>query len=221
MFANAPAGVQRVSPVVIVPTRLVVTSVAIAANVQRADGRTIGQFLDDSGNLEIVAGCEIFDGLGTHVEQADIGAVAELAGQPGAGFDGRDPAIACDADSPAEEQLHFLRIAHRKLAGVLEEERPFLREEEVEAVEIELLLIRFYLREIRVDRQVQRQAWRDGILDVHTDFAIGFGTVEFAATLCATKRVGRDFQVALRRWRHADQRARVGHPVEGSIQVQR
>ncbi len=43
-------------------------------------------------------------------------------------------------------------------AGVLEEERPFLGKEQVEAVEIDLLLVDLDLREVGVDGGVEREA---------------------------------------------------------------
>jgi hypothetical protein len=45
----------------------------------------------------------------------------------------------------------------RRRARVLEEERPLLRKEQVEAVEVDLLLVDLDLREVGVDGGVERR----------------------------------------------------------------
>ena len=57
-----------------------------------------------------------------------------------------------DADAAAEEELDLLGDADREQAGVLEEEGPLLGKEEVEAVEVDLLLVDLDLGEVGVVR---------------------------------------------------------------------
>ena len=80
------------------------------------------------------------------------------------------PSVA-DADAAAEEQIDLAGIADREEAGVLEEERPLLREEQREAIEVDLLIVDLDLREVGVDGRVERQARREAVLDVAADIA--------------------------------------------------
>ena len=82
-----------------------------------------------------------------------------------------------DPDPPAEEELDLALVAHGEEAGVLEEERPLLGKEKIEAVEVDLLIVDLHLREVGVDRAVERQARRHVVLDVEARIAeeVGVG----------------------------------------------
>ena len=58
--------------------------------------------------------------------------------------------------------------AERERALVLQEEVAFLRKEQIESREVDLLLVRLDLREVGVDRQVGDESLRHGILHVET-----------------------------------------------------
>ena len=84
-----------------------------------------------------------------------------LARHAAAAEDRNRLAVVADADAAAEEQIDFAGVADAEEAGVLEEERPLLREEQVEAIEVDLLIVDFDLREVGVDGGVERQARRE------------------------------------------------------------
>ena len=57
---------------------------------------------------------------------------------------------------------------------VLQEKIAFFGEEETESGEIDLKLVCFYLRKVRVVGEVGSQVLRDPVLDVEPDVAAGF-----------------------------------------------
>src|SRR3970040_725633 len=59
------------------------------------------------------------------------------------------------------------RPAHREAPGVLQEKRPLLRKEQIESREVDLLLVHLHLREVRVIREIQRDA------GCNTDLGVG------------------------------------------------
>src|SRR5260370_1275047 len=70
-------------------------------------------------------------------------------------------AVRIEADATRIEELHAPRRADVEQAARLEKELAFLRKERWESGEIDDLLVRFDLREIRVQGEVRRQRWRD------------------------------------------------------------
>ena len=62
-----------------------------------------------------------------------------------------------------------LRLAELKHLGVLEKERPLLGEEQREPRQVHLLLVRFDLREVGVDRHIERQVGPHAPLHVEPD----------------------------------------------------
>src|SRR5262249_34022939 len=107
-----------------------------------------------------VAGLDVED---THVE-------ARLPARDLETGEDRDLLAVQEPDRAAEEgnQLGILapqagNVVH---PGALEEERPLLREEELEAREVDLARVHLRLREIGVDGQGRRQAGRDALEDV-------------------------------------------------------
>ena len=82
---------------------------------------------------------------------------ADLPGEPGAATRITEPA--------REEQIQWCLQVPR----VLEKERPLLGEEQVEAIEIDLLLVDFDLREVGVDGDVEVEPGRDAITGVEAD----------------------------------------------------
>ncbi len=117
-------------------------------------------------------------------------------------------AVVADADAAAEEQIDFTGIADAEEAGVLEEERALLREEQREAIEVDLLIVDFDLREVGVDGGIERQARRDAVFQVAAEIVIGLGVDRRDAGLeRVAERIGRDAEVAQRRRLHAGHRA--------------
>ena len=105
---------------------------------------------------------------GLHVEHAERDA-GDLAGEPSAGAQ-RHLAPAVEADAAAEEQIRRVAAAgrepgagaagEREDAEALEKEVALLGEEQVEARQVDLLLVDFDLREVGVDGQVRGQVLR-------------------------------------------------------------
>ena len=75
------------------------------------------------------------------------------------------------ADAAGEEQIDRLRLAELERRRVLEEERPLLGEEQIEAREVHLLLVGLDLREVGVDGRVEREVGTDSPLHVDADVA--------------------------------------------------
>ena len=139
----------------------------------------------------------------------------DAAGQPRAGEDRNRVAGVRQADVPAEEQAHVLRrvlrgrrpppppppgvaaAAELEDAGVLEEEVALLGKEQAEARQVDLLLVGLDLREVGVDREVQRQARRHAVLHVEpgVEIAVGRGRADRVG---AAERIRLDAQVRAR-----------------------
>jgi hypothetical protein len=111
---------------------------------------------------------------GLHVEQPDV-PETDLSRHPATADDRNRFAVLVQPDPPAEEQVHLAGIADREETGVLEEERPLLGEEQVEAIEVHLLIVDLDLREVGVDGPIERQAGRQVVLGVDADVAVGIG----------------------------------------------
>ena len=115
---------------------------------------------------------------GAHLQHADLIAAA-AAEQPAAGDDRHDAAV-LEADPPAEENHRDLGIvagaaALRSEAEELlpfQEELALLGKLQREPRQVELLLVVFDLREVRVLGEVGDVALRDRPLDVHADVAV-------------------------------------------------
>ena len=130
-----------------------------------------------------------------HVEEPDV-EVSGLARHAAAPQDRDGLAVVGEADAPAEEQLHLARVAHREEPGVLEEERALLGKEQVEAIEVHLLVVDLDLGEVGVDGAVDREARRDGVLQVAPDVAEQHAVGRHGAGLeRVAERVRRDLQV--------------------------
>ena len=109
------------------------------------------------------------DGVsGLHVEEADVIA-AQLPAQASAGQDVDRLTKLRNTDTAREEQVNRLRLAELKGLRVLEEERPLLGEEDREPGQVDLLLVGLDLREVGVDRRVERQVGAHAPLDVQPD----------------------------------------------------
>ena len=104
-------------------------------------------------------------------EQADVPAAATLPLSRAAAedVDRHDAPVGRQADAPREEQVDRLRLAELERRRVLEEERPLLREEQIEAREVDLLLVGLDLREVGVDRDVEREVRTNAPLHVDAD----------------------------------------------------
>ena len=106
---------------------------------------------------------------GLHVQHPDV-VPAQLAAEPRAA-ENVDRLAAGEADPAREEQVDRLGLAELEDLGVLEEERTLLGKEKAEARQVDLLLVGFDLREVGVDREVQRQVGADAPLEVDADVA--------------------------------------------------
>ena len=102
---------------------------------------------------------------------ADVPA-AQLAAQAAAAADVDRQRRRRQADAAREEQIDLLRVAELERRGVLEEERPLLREEQIEARQVDLLFVGFDLREVGVVGGVERQVRTDSPLQVDADVAV-------------------------------------------------
>ena len=108
------------------------------------------------------------------MQKADVGLAPYFARQSDTAINRNRVAVIADADATAEEHLYLSPAADRKLTGVLKKEGALLREKQVEAIEVHLLIIDLDLREVGVVRQVECKARSNGILDVETDIAVRF-----------------------------------------------
>ena len=68
-------------------------------------------------------------------------------------------------DAAREKQIDLLRLTELKRGGVLEKERTLLGEEQIEARQVDLLLVGFDLGEVGVHREIQRQVRPDPPLE--------------------------------------------------------
>ncbi len=84
------------------------------------------------------------------------------------------------ADAAREEQIDLLRVAELERRRVLEEERPLLGEEQIEARQVDLLLVGLDLREVGVDGDVERQVRPDSPLHVEADVAVAIELIAAA-----------------------------------------
>ena len=120
-----------------------------------------------------------------------------------------------DTDAAAEEQVHLARVADAEQPGVLEEERTLLGEEQREAIQVDLLIVHFDLREVGVHRGVEGEAGGQTVLQVAADLAEPRRSRGFDARLeRVTKHIRRDPKVAQRRRLHATKRARERQPIQ-------
>ena len=92
--------------------------------------------------------------------------MANLAGHTAAADDWDLRALVTDPDPPGEEDLDLPGTSDGEETGVLQEERPLLRKEQVEPVEVDLLVIDLDLCEVRVVGQIKRQARGNAVLEV-------------------------------------------------------
>ena len=174
--------VERVGPAVVAV--LGESADADTVGKESADRRSVRQIAADSDDGEITARQAIvlgvdrdvqqLDVVGLHVQQADV-ELAGLARHAPAAVDRNGLARRTDPDPTTEEQLDLAGIADREEAGVLQEERALLREEQIEAIEVDLLIVDLDLREIGVDGAVEREARRQAVLDVHSGIAVELG----------------------------------------------
>ena len=95
--------------------------------------------------------------IGLHVEEPDVPAAATLPLSRAATQDVDGRTGRRQADAAREEQIDRLRLAELERGGVLEEERTLFREEQVEPRQVDLLLVGLDLREVGVDRGIERR----------------------------------------------------------------
>ena len=178
--------------------------------------------MTDPRHREVVRGGNALDGTRLHVEKAEV-RVARLARQAGAEQDGDDLAVGTQSDAPAEEHLDGPRITHGELAGVLEEERPLLRKEQVEAVEVDLKIVDLDLREVGVVGCVEGQAGSHAVLEIHTELAVRLrlGNRHRKVAQGLSQNVRGHLQVALRGWIDAAQRPCHREAVEVELPLER
>ncbi len=109
--------------------------------------------------------------LGLQIHHRDVVAV-DFPGEAPSAADVDRLARVRQTDAAAEKQIHqpleALR-AHAELPGVLEEEVALFWKEQLEPREVHLLLVDFGLREIGVDRQIERKPVPETVLHVGAD----------------------------------------------------
>ena len=157
--------------------------------------------------MKLFAGVGIPHRFGLHVQEADGDRLGDLPGQAGAAQDRNRLAAGADADPPAEEELGLPRVverraaavAHGESAGVLEEERPLLRKEEVEPVEVDLLIVHLHLREVGVVGEIESQSRRHAVLQVAAEVAQAGGEVPRGAGVRPARRLADDVRRQLQR----------------------
>ncbi len=134
------------------------------------------------GYRKVIAGSDVGYRLGSHVQQADIGSTAHPARQAKAGVDRNLVPVVADADSAAEKEFDFLSNTDIKLAGVLEEEGPLLREEQAKTIEVDLLFVDFDLSEVGIVGSIKCEARRQRVLDIEAELFVVMGAGrQFAA----------------------------------------
>ena len=183
-LADAPAAVDGVGPVVVIRI--------VPPDHEKPRGGALAEELPHAHDGEVVRG-HLAEFSGAHAQQSDVGG-AHLAGDTGSGIHRQANATGPDADPAAEEQLDLLRFPDTEQAGVLKEEGPLLGKEQAEPVQVDLLLVRLDLGEVRVVGEVQRQARGQRVLEVDPQFL-------FVAPAAAVDRpaegVGRDGKAAV------------------------
>ncbi len=132
------------------------------ADVDRANIRTGSKFPLHSRHGEVIGrrDSQLFFCL--HVEEPDVDRAC-LARQSAAANNRDLLAAVVDTDATTEEELGLAGAAYGKQAGVLEKERPFFREEQVEAIEIDLLLVNFHLRKVGVVGGIEGETGRQAV----------------------------------------------------------
>ena len=100
------------------------------------------------------------------MQQTDVQARGP-AREPASTLD-RDRRSAVDTNFATEEEIHT-SATDREEAGILQEERSFLRKEQWEAGEVHLRVVDLDLGEVRIDGQVEREALRNLNLRFATD----------------------------------------------------
>ena len=88
-------------------------------------------------------------------------------------------------------------MSHREDARVLQEERPLLGKEQIEAVEIDLLVVHFDLGEVGVVGQVECHARCHAVLEVGAEIAGADGARVFGPGQRLTQQVGCELKVSL------------------------
>ena len=166
----------RVEPVGTVPVLVQrALSEALAVDEDRAVTRTPDLALHPH-DAEIVrrpdqVAAEVFDVVGLDVEQPHVPA-AQLAAQAAAAANVDRQRRRRQADAPREEQIDLLRVAELESRGVLQEERAFLGEEQIEARQVDLLFVGLDLREVGVIGRIQGQVRTDAPLQIDTEVAV-------------------------------------------------
>ena len=144
-----------------------------------------------------------------------------LPAQSAAAPDGNRHAVVPDPDPPAEEQLELPRLPHREQARVLQKERPLLREEQVEPVEVDLLVVHLDLREVGVVRQIEGETRSHAVLQVRPHVSERRGAGVRVAPQRLPEHVGIQLEVPRRRDLQPAQLARQRQPVQVELARQR
>ena len=106
--------------------------------------------------------------FGLHVQQPDVDA-AGLAAQPRAAPNRHQRAVVVDADAPAEEQIDVAGLADREQPAFSRKNGRFSGKTQVEARQVDLLLVHLDLREVGVVGEIEVQARRDAELGVDAE----------------------------------------------------
>ena len=210
--ADAPLAIHAVGAARRSPAREVAGFEPVGEDA--ADRRTVRQVAADAHHGEVGAGHGVFELVGLHVEDANIEA-SRLARHATAAKNGNGLAGIGDANAATEEEVDLAGVADAEEAGVLKEERPLFREEQVEPIQVDLLIVHFHLSEVSVHGRVQRKAGSKAVLQVAADIAEQFGINRLHTRFKRiAQHVGRDAQIAQRRCLHARQRSGQRQPIQ-------
>ena len=165
ILTNTPAPIQGEGLIVVLLGKHLVDGAAIDKETSKVG--SIGKLSPEARYREIIGRRHPCQFLSLHVQKAAV-ETGKISRKPGARQNGNDLAIGSDADLATEKQFHFPSRADREQTGIFQKEGSFLRKEEIESVQVDLLFVHLHLSEIGVVGQIQRQAGCDAVLEVRS-----------------------------------------------------
>ena len=108
------------------------------------------------------------------------------------------------------------------MAGIFQEERAFLREKQIEAIEVDLLFVDLDLSKVGVVSSVKCEARCYRVLDIEAEFFVIMGVDgQFATACCLPEHVWRHFEVSLARYLKSLDCTRIGNAIDIVLTRQR
>ena len=190
-----------------IPVAVAARSRRIAIEHEQSDIRARSKVLAEAQDAVPIGRCRAHR-LGLHRESAN-GDARRVTGEakPRRNRYGAARRRQPDATTEKEQQIFVRRrreihpviargVTNIKNAGVLEKELALLREELAELRQVDLLLVGFDLREIRIDRQVHREMSRQSVRRIQPDRFTRRRLCAAEVTHGAPHRIRLDTQVA-------------------------